>query len=86
MPPGGSAKMSSKAPSSPDEYQVFKPLLDKPALSPIVEKKRGGKDIKMIYGTGVDAYPQRPHFQGGARSLCPQRPGNRHARQMGDHH
>ncbi|HCL64783.1 MAG TPA: phosphoenolpyruvate synthase [Rhizobium sp.] len=36
----------------PDEYQVFKPLLDKPALSPIVEKKRGGKDIKMIYGTG----------------------------------
>ena len=36
----------------PDEYQVFKPLLGKPPLTPIIEKKRGAKDIKMIYGTG----------------------------------
>ncbi len=36
----------------PDEYQVFKPLLGKPSLMPIIEKKRGAKDIKMIYGTG----------------------------------
>ncbi|HLP70919.1 MAG TPA: phosphoenolpyruvate synthase [Rhizobium sp.] len=35
----------------PDEYQVFKPLLGKPSLTPIIEKKRGAKDIKMIYGT-----------------------------------
>lgn len=35
----------------PDEYQVFKPLLDDPALSPIISKKCGGKTIKMIYGS-----------------------------------
>ncbi|KAJ9635613.1 phosphoenolpyruvate synthase [Exophiala oligosperma] len=34
----------------PDEYQVFKPLLTSPDCVPIVEKKRGEKDIKMIYG------------------------------------
>jgi len=36
----------------PDEYQVFKPLLDNPALSPIIEKTRGEKAIKMIYASG----------------------------------
>jgi len=36
----------------PDEYQVFKPFLDDPALCPIISKKRGHKKIKMIYGTG----------------------------------
>src|SRR5690606_31733944 len=35
----------------PDEYQVFKPLLDKPGLRPIISKKRGAKTIKMIYGS-----------------------------------
>jgi pyruvate,water dikinase len=34
---------------NPDEYQVFKPLLANPALSPIVEKKLGEKEKKMIY-------------------------------------
>lgn len=38
----------------PDAYQVFKPLLANPALKPIVEKKRGGKEIKMIYAAGSD--------------------------------
>jgi pyruvate, water dikinase len=33
----------------PDEYQVFKPLLSDPSLSPIVEKQRGGKAAKMVY-------------------------------------
>jgi pyruvate,water dikinase len=36
----------------PDEYQVFKPLLGDAALSPIVEKKRGEKAIKMVYASG----------------------------------
>ncbi|MHA1552998.1 MAG: phosphoenolpyruvate synthase, partial [Alphaproteobacteria bacterium] len=36
----------------PDEYQVFKPLLDRHELSPIIEKKKGEKAIKMIYGAG----------------------------------
>ncbi|MGE0662174.1 MAG: phosphoenolpyruvate synthase [Hyphomonadaceae bacterium] len=34
----------------PDRYEVFKPLLDKSSLRPIMEKKRGGKEIKMIWG------------------------------------
>ncbi len=36
----------------PDEYQVYKPLLAKKKLSPIIEKKRGEKAIKMIYAHG----------------------------------
>ncbi len=35
---------------NPDEYQVFKPLLCKSDVAPILEKKRGDKAIKMIYG------------------------------------
>ena len=38
----------------PDEYQVFKPLLANPALAPIIEKKLGGKEQKMIYARGGD--------------------------------
>jgi len=33
----------------PDEYAVFKPLLDDPKLVPVMEKKRGGKEEKMVY-------------------------------------
>ncbi len=36
----------------PDEYEVFKPLLATKKLSPIIEKKRGEKEIKMIYARG----------------------------------
>ncbi len=38
----------------PDEYVVFKPLLDDTALVPVVEKRRGEKSIKMIYAAGGD--------------------------------
>jgi phosphoenolpyruvate synthase/pyruvate phosphate dikinase len=38
----------------PDEYQVFKPLLDDTALAPIIEKKLGGKALKMLYATGAE--------------------------------
>ncbi|SFP76366.1 phosphoenolpyruvate synthase [Tranquillimonas alkanivorans] len=34
---------------SPDEYEVYKPFLDRRELSPILEKTRGAKEIKMIY-------------------------------------
>lgn len=37
---------------NPDEYQVFKPLLDDESLVPIIEKKRGSKEMKMVYGSG----------------------------------
>ncbi len=33
----------------PDEYVVFKPLLDQPHLVPIVEKRVGAKTVKMVY-------------------------------------
>ena len=36
----------------PDRYEVFKPLLSDPSLIPIMEKKGGGKEIKMIWGEG----------------------------------
>ncbi|MBU0590513.1 MAG: phosphoenolpyruvate synthase [Gammaproteobacteria bacterium] len=39
----------------PDEYQVFKPLLNKASLIPIVEKTLGGKAQKMIYAKGSNA-------------------------------
>jgi pyruvate,water dikinase len=39
----------------PDEYQVFKPLLDDSARVPIIEKKIGDKAHKLIYGTDGDS-------------------------------
>lgn len=35
---------------NPDEFQVFKPFLDDRDLTPIIEKKLGAKEKKMIYG------------------------------------
>ena len=43
----------------PDEYEVYKPFLANPALTPIVEKKLGGKAQKMIYGAAGDDKPTR---------------------------
>ncbi len=39
----------------PDEYVVFKPLLNTPGLVPIVEKRLGAKEIKMIHGGAGDS-------------------------------
>ena len=36
----------------PDEYIVFKPLLEDDRLKPIVEKKIGAKERKMVFGAG----------------------------------
>ena len=38
----------------PDEYEVFKPFLSRESLIPIIEKKLGGKEKKMIYATGAE--------------------------------
>src|SRR5690606_35184828 len=38
----------------PDEYVVFKPLLDRQGLTPIITKKRGDKRVKVVYGTDGD--------------------------------
>ncbi|WP_429819760.1 phosphoenolpyruvate synthase [Ensifer sp. B1-9] len=37
----------------PDEYRVFKPLLGDPGLVPIIEKRRGSKERKLVYGDGA---------------------------------
>ncbi|MBI1173316.1 phosphoenolpyruvate synthase [bacterium] len=37
----------------PDEYQVYKPFLDRGDVLPIVAKSLGAKDVKMIYATGA---------------------------------
>jgi pyruvate,water dikinase len=34
----------------PDEYRVFKPLLDSPGCRPIIERKLGRKEQKLVYG------------------------------------
>ena len=39
----------------PDKYIVFKPLLDDPRYRPIIEKTRGGKERKLVYGSGGSA-------------------------------
>ncbi|TVQ35391.1 MAG: phosphoenolpyruvate synthase [Geminicoccaceae bacterium] len=39
----------------PDEYHVFKPLLDRPELSPIIAKSLGAKATKMVYAKSGDA-------------------------------
>jgi pyruvate,water dikinase len=38
----------------PDEYLVFKPLLDDERLSPVIDKRLGAKAIKMIYARGEE--------------------------------
>jgi pyruvate, water dikinase len=37
---------------TPDEYVVFKPLLGKKNIFPLVEKNLGLKEMKMVYGKG----------------------------------
>ena len=36
---------------NPDQFFVFKPLLDNPDYKPILEKKTGSKEVKMIYSS-----------------------------------
>jgi pyruvate,water dikinase len=36
----------------PDEYQAFKPLLENVGCAPIVEKRLGGKQSKLVFGAG----------------------------------
>jgi pyruvate,water dikinase len=37
---------------NPDEYMVFKPLLNQPHLWPIIEKNLGAKEKKLVYAVG----------------------------------
>lgn len=38
----------------PDEYLVFKPLLDRHELRPVISKRAGSKQTKMVYSDGDD--------------------------------
>ena len=59
---------------NPDEYEVYKPFLGNKALTPIVEKTLGAKEIKMIYaGTARRRDEERPDLQGRTRGLCAER-------------
>ena len=44
---------------TPDEFQVYKPFLDRDGVRPITEKKLGAKEIKMIYAGPDEADPVR---------------------------
>lgn len=35
---------------TPDEFRVFKPCLGQPEFTPIIQRKLGSKEIRMIYG------------------------------------
>ncbi len=37
---------------NPDQYVVFKPLLEDPELTPILSKERGSKEFKVVYRNG----------------------------------
>ncbi len=37
---------------TPDQFTVFKPLLDHPELKPIIDKQLGSKEKKMVYAIG----------------------------------
>lgn len=38
----------------PDEYQVFKPLLGTPEHRPVISKRLGGKQTKVVYSAATD--------------------------------
>ena len=40
---------------NPDEYKVFKPLLDKDGVVPIIERRLGDKEKTMVYAKGGSA-------------------------------
>ena len=44
---------------TPDEFQVYKPFLGRKGIRPIIEKKLGAKEIKMIYSGTEDSEPVR---------------------------
>jgi pyruvate,water dikinase len=53
---------------NPDQHLVFKPLLDAPGCRPVLDRSRGSKEEKMIYGEGggsvrvaTDAAERRAH-------------------------
>ncbi len=55
---------------NPDEFRVFKPLLDRPSLQPIVEKIPGSKEKKLIYAQGTERQTREDATPESNRSAC----------------
>jgi len=51
----GLGELVVKGSVTPDQYMVFKPLLDDPALSPIVGRTCGAKQRKLVYASDTTA-------------------------------
>lgn len=51
----GLGEMVVQGSVDPDRYLVFKPLLEQPGASPIIEKSLGAKGRKMVYSHGGSA-------------------------------
>lgn len=49
---------------TPDEFVVFKPLLDRPELRPILSPKLGSKERKLVYAGGGKAVKNVPTTAG----------------------
>lgn len=55
----GLGEMVVQGAVDPDEYQVFKPLLDTAGVTPILEKKLGAKAEKLIYADAGETPTRR---------------------------
>ncbi|MDJ0635784.1 MAG: phosphoenolpyruvate synthase [Xenococcaceae cyanobacterium MO_188.B29] len=55
---------------NPDEFRVFKPLLNKPSLQPIVEKTPGSKEKKLIYAQETERQTREDATPESNRSAC----------------
>lgn len=55
----GLGEMVVQGAVDPDEYQVFKPLLDTPGVTPILEKRLGAKAEKLIYASTGESPTRR---------------------------
>ena len=52
---------------TPDEFRVFKPLLNQPHLQPIIEKTLGTKEEKLIYAQGTNQTTRQVETSPGER-------------------
>ena len=56
---------------TPDEHFVYKPLLEKDGVVPIVGKKLGSKELKMVYGkSGLSATKNMETYPEERESFC----------------
>ena len=44
---------------TPDEYRVFKGVLDNPGVLPVIEKRLGAKQTKLVYAGEVEGHTER---------------------------